>query len=113
MGFFSGRVTCARFRVAGKSPRSFGPEQLQRLSSHAIGKARVASADGVEAGWIAGDHVLDTRFDLAKNVVNDTLHFALRVDQQKIPGDLLRAYTQVEIEAAASTNPSGLPSKRQ
>jgi hypothetical protein len=113
MGFFAGRVTCARFRVRGTSPGLFGPEHLERLTSHAIGTQRATAADGVEAGWTAGDHILDTRFDLAKNIVNDTLHFALRIDQQKVPGDLLRAYTQVELEGLAAANPSGLPSNRQ
>ncbi len=113
MGFFTGRVTCTRFRVAGRAPRSFGPEQLERLTAHHIGKQRAASADGSLAGWIAGDHILDTRFELAKNIINDTLHFALRLDAQRIPGDLLRAYTQVELEALAKDNPSGHPSARQ
>src|SRR5579862_3307016 len=101
MGFFSGRVTFLRFRVKGKSPRMFGAEHLERLQAHAIGQQRTASSDGVEAGWIAADHILDTRFDLAKNVVNDALHFALRVDTNKLPSDLLRAYTQVELQALA------------
>src|SRR5262249_6300202 len=57
--------------------------------------------------------ILEVRFDLAKNIINDTLHFALRVDQQKLPGELLRAYTQVELEALAAANPSGHPSNRQ
>ncbi|HYT91276.1 MAG TPA: hypothetical protein VEL76_21360 [Gemmataceae bacterium] len=113
MGFFSGRVTCARFRVAGKAPRLFGPDHLEQLTAHAMGKQRVAAADGSVAGWTAGDHILDTRFDLAKNIINDTLHFALRVDSQKLPGDLLRAYTQVELDALAAKNPSGRPSARQ
>jgi len=113
MGFFSGRVTCARYKVAGKAPRLFGPEHLEKLAAFAIGKQRVAAADGVEAGWIAGDHILDTRFDLAKNIVNDTLHFALRIDTLKIPSDLLRAYAAVELEGLAAGNPSGLPSARQ
>jgi hypothetical protein len=113
MGFFSCRVTCARFRVRGRAPRAFGPEHLENLAAHAIGKQRQAAADGVEVGWTAGDHLLDTRFDLAKNVVNDTLHFGLRIDQQKVPADLLRAYTQVELEGLAAGNPSGLPSNRQ
>jgi hypothetical protein len=113
MGFFSGGVTFGRYRVAGRSPRIFKPEHLDRLAAHAIGKQRVASADGVEVGWTAGDHILDTRFDLAKNIVNDTLHFAIRIDQQKIPGDLLRAYSQVELEGLAKNNPSRLPSQRQ
>src|SRR5579872_5838975 len=113
MSFFSGRVTFIRFRVNCPSPRMFGPEHLERLEAHAIGKQRTASSDGVEAGWIAGDHILDTRFDLAKNIINDTLHFALRVDTNKLPSDLLRAYTQVELQALAKNNPSGLPSARQ
>jgi hypothetical protein len=86
---------------------------VQQLEERAIGKQRIASADGVEAGWIAGDHILDTRFDLEKNIIEDTLQFALRIDSQKIPGDLLRAYTHVELEALAAGNPSGFPSARQ
>jgi hypothetical protein len=113
MGFFSGRITFGRFRIDGPSPGNFGPEHLERLAAHAIGKQRIASADGVEVGWIAGDHILDTNFDLAKNVVTDTLHFALRIDQNRIPGDLLRAYAQVDLQALAKNNPSGMPSNRQ
>jgi hypothetical protein len=113
MGFFSGRVTFGRYRVAGRSPGIFKPEHLDKLAAHAIGKQRATTADGVEVGWTAGDHILDTRFDLAKNIVNDTLHFSIRIDQQKIPGDLLRAYAQVELEGLAKNNPSGLPSQRQ
>ncbi len=113
MGFFSGRVSFVRYRVTGRCPRSFGPEYLEHLAAHAIGKQRIAAADGVESGWTAGDHILDTNFDLAKNIVNDTLHFALRVDQDRIPADLLRAYAQIELQALAAENPSGLPSARQ
>ena len=113
MGFLSGRVTCTRFRVAGRGPRAFGPEHLDRLAAHAIGKQRVAAADGTLAGWTAGDHILDTRFDLAKNIVNDTLNFALRIDAQKMPADLLRAYYQVELDALIAANPSGRASARQ
>src|SRR5947209_19056173 len=112
MGFFSGRVTFARYRVNGASPGMFGPEHLERLDGHAIGRQRVAASDGVEVGWTAGDHILDTTFDLAKNIVNDTLHFCLRIDTLKIPSDLLRAYTQVELQALAAGNPSGRPSAR-
>jgi hypothetical protein len=113
MSFFSGRVTFQRFRVQGPAPRMFGPEYLERLQGHLIGKQRLPTADGVEVGWIAGDHILDTDFDLAKNIVNDTLHFALRVDAQKVPADLLRAYFAVELQALAKSNPSGIASARQ
>ncbi len=113
MGFLSGRVSFARYRVTGRSLSHFGPEQLEKLAQHAIGKQRATTADGVEVGWSAGDHILDTRFDLAKNIINDALCFELRVDQLKIPSDLLRAYTQVELEGLAAANPSGQASARQ
>jgi hypothetical protein len=37
----------------------------------------------------------------------------MRVDAQKVPADLLRAYAQIELEALAGKNPSGHPSNRQ
>jgi hypothetical protein len=113
MGFFSGRVTFVRYRVQGTAPGSFTPEHLTRLSAHAAGKQRIAGADGVEVGWTGGEHILDTAFDLAKNIVDDTLHFGIRIDSQKLPSDLLRAYYAQELQALAASNPSGLPSARQ
>jgi hypothetical protein len=91
----------------------FGPEHLERLEGHAIGKQRVANADGVEVGWTAGDHILDRTFNLEKNIVNDALHFCLRVDTTRLPSDLLRAYAQEELQTLAAGNPSGRPSARQ
>jgi hypothetical protein len=113
MGFFSGRVTFGRYRVNGPSPRMFGPEHLKRLQTHAIGKQKIVAADGVETGWTAGDHLLDTAFEAEKNIVNDALHFCLRVDSVKLPSDLLRAYAAIELQALAAGNPSGIPSARQ
>src|SRR5439155_12642592 len=113
MGFFSGRVTFARFRVGGAPQGMFGPEQLKALAAHATWKHRIESSDGIQICWTAGDHVLDTHFDLAKNVVNDALQFAFRVDSERLPADLMRAYTQIDLEALSAKNPSGVPSARQ
>src|SRR5262249_6301307 len=46
-------------------------------------------------------------------IVNDALHFCLRIDTHKLPSDLLRAYAAIELKALAATNPSGHPSARQ
>jgi hypothetical protein len=114
MGFLSGRVTYVRYRVGGEGPLPFGEEHLERAERHAIGKHGAGDpADGVSFGWAGGDHVLDTAFDLAKNIINDALHLALRIDTDKIPGDLLRAYTKIETDARARLNPSGFPTKAQ
>ena len=113
MPFFSGRMTCCRCRLGGRAIRGLGQEQLDKLAAHAIGEQRQVAADGAVVGWIAADHILDTQFDLAKNLINDALHFAIRIDTQAIPSDLVRAYTQVELKALSAHNPSGLPSSRQ
>jgi hypothetical protein len=113
MGFYNGRATFLRFKVNGPAPRLFDDEQIERLKDRMAGRQRIASADGVETGWTAGDHVLDTDFGLEKNVINDTLTFDLRVDTDKLPGDLLRAYYAVELKALSKNNPSGFASARQ
>ncbi len=113
MGFFTGRVTFLRFAVGGQAPRQFDDEQLDRLREFAAGRQTVAAADGVEAGWSAGKSVLDLDFDLAKNVINDTLHFDLRVDTDRLPGDLLKAYYEADLTALARDNPSGFASAKQ
>jgi hypothetical protein len=113
MGFFAGRVTFLRFRVNGPNPRLFGEDHLFRLQNYQAGRQRFATADGIEVGWTAGEHVLDTDFQLAKNIINDTLHFDLRIDSEKLPYDLLRAYYAVELKSLAANNPNGIASGRQ
>ena len=113
MGFLSGAVTFLRFRVGGQVSPSFGQEHLDKLADRAAGRQRIAAADGVEVGWTAGGHVLDTDFTLDKNVVNDSLHFDLCVESDKLPADKLKAYYEIELAALAKNNPSGFASARQ
>lgn len=113
MGFFTGRVTFLRYQVNGPAPKTFGHKHLEMLAAHAMGTKRTESKDGTEVGWIAGEDILDIGFDQAKNVIDDTLHFALRIDSQKLPGDLLRAYARAELQTLAAENPSGRPSAKQ
>jgi hypothetical protein len=114
MGFLNGRVTYVRFRVGGVSPLPFGEEILETAANHAIGRHGAGEPnDGITVGWAGGDHVLDTNLDLEKNLINDALHLAIRVDTDKIPGSLLRAYTKIETNARAKMNPSGYPTKAQ
>jgi hypothetical protein len=113
MGFFTGRVTFWRFKIDGRRTNIFGPEHLERLAEFQAGKQRIASSDGIEVGWTAGEHILDTDFQLEKNIINDTLNFELRVDTEKLPNDLFRAYYAVELKALSANNPSGFPSARQ
>lgn len=112
MGFLSGRVSFLRFKASGPAPRPFDETHLGKLDDRAAGRKRIASADGSEIGWTAGDHILDTGFVEEKNIINDTLQFGLRIDSDKWPKDLERAYYMTELTALARKNPSGLPSAR-
>ena len=114
MGFWNGRVTFTRYRVSGSSPLPFGEEILEQAAKHLIGLHGAADpTDGIATGWAGGDHVLDLSLELGKNIVVDALHLAIRIDTDKIPGPLLRAYTQIETEARAQLNPSGIATKTQ
>ncbi|GAC1467816.1 MAG: hypothetical protein NVSMB9_09820 [Isosphaeraceae bacterium] len=114
MGFLSGRVTYTRYRVTGETPLPFGEEILEAVARHAIGRhGSTESREGISTGWAGGDHVLDTTFDPIKNVINDALQLAIRIDTDRIPGTLLKAYTRMETDLRARTNPSGFPTKAQ
>ena len=113
MGFFHGRTTFLRFHVDGPNPRLFTQEHLSRLEELQAGRQRIASADGIDVGWTAGEHVLDVDFLPAKNIINDMLAFDLRVDTEKLPNDLMKAYYAVDLKALSAQNASGQPSAKQ
>lgn len=112
MPFLTSRLTAVRFSARRQQP-IFDAGDVALLVNHAIGSQRIAAGDGGQHGWVAGDHALDTDFTLEKNIVNDSLQFGLRIDTNKPPAELLKAYTAIELKAMATENPSGIPSKRQ
>jgi recombination associated protein RdgC len=113
MGFASGSVSFRRFAVIGSAPSA--PEQalLDKLAEFALKPGEFGVPEEVEYGWGGGRHVLDGSFGFEHNVFADAMHFALRVDTNKVPGDLKKAYKIMEEEAAAAENPSGFISKNQ
>jgi hypothetical protein len=86
---------------------------LERLAELALKPGEMGVPEEVEYGWSGGRHVLDGQFSFANNVYADALHFALRVDTNKVPGELKRAWQAMEEEAVAKENPSGFISKAQ
>ncbi len=67
----------------------------------------------IEYGWCGGRHVLDSRFDFERNVFNDAVSFAMRVDTNRVPAELRQAYKIMEEDAVAASNPSGFISRKQ
>src|SRR5262245_15747103 len=106
MGFASGSISFRRFAVAGKSPKSIEQKLLDALSEHALRPGEFGVPEEIEYGWGGGRHVLDGDFSFENNVYADALHFALRIDTNKVPGELKKAYQMMEEEAVAANNPS-------
>ncbi len=113
MMFFKGRAKVLRFAVLGTAPQMFGDEHLDKLREHAVGRQSLPSSDRIATGWAASKSVLDTTFDRDKNILNDTLHFALRVDTEQLPAALRREYYEAALAALLKDDPSGLASAKQ
>ena len=113
MGFASGSISFRRFAVVGEQPDTIDQDLLDKLSEFALRPDEMGGAEEVSYGWSGGRHVLDGDFSFEGNVYAEALHFALRIDSNKPPSELKRAYTMIEEQAAAATNPSGFISKNQ
>lgn len=113
MGFASGPVSFRRLMVVGEGPGAIDQPLLDKLDEHALRPGETGVPEEVEYGWSGGRHVLDGVFSFENNVFADALVFGLRVDTNKVPGDIKKAYVAMEEEAVAKTNPSGFISKSQ
>lgn len=113
MGFLSGRMTAERFHVDGDSLLPFGTEQLEVLERFAIGQIETASVDEPAVGFLAGGHLFDGDFRMDKNVIDDALYCAVRIDTNQVPAALRKAWLQMELAPLAADNPSGRPTKSQ
>jgi hypothetical protein len=116
MGFGSGSVSFRRFAVIGKSkdmPKVADQSLLDKLTEHALKPGEFGGTEEVEYGWSGGRHIFDGQFSFDTNVFNDALCFALRIDTNKVPGEMKKAFEIMEEEAVAKANPSGFISKSQ
>lgn len=112
MGFDSGSISFSRFNVVGEAPRLPDQETLDKFSALALREDELSTAES-DYGWCAGRHVFDGEFTVGNCVYNDCVHVGLRVDTNKIPSEIKKAYIALEESAAASTNPSGFASRKQ
>jgi hypothetical protein len=113
MGFDSGSVSFSRYAVLGDQPAAVDQDLLDRCAAHVLQEEPVGAPEEVAWGLSGGRHVLDNQFSFAHNVFADALHFALRVDTNKVPAEMKKAYALMEEDAVAAGNPSGFISKAQ
>jgi hypothetical protein len=113
MGFISGNITCRRFAVIGEIEPNIEQSILDRLADNALKESDMGVPEEVEYGWCGGRHILDGAFSFDNNVYADAIHLAMRVDTNRVPGELKRAWQIMEEEATAARNPSGFISRLQ
>ena len=113
MGFASGSLSFRRFAVVGKTPKSVDQDLLDKLAEHALREQEFGVPEEIAYGWSGGRHVFDGQFSFEHNVFADALSFALRIDTNKVPPEMKKAWQIMEEEAVAKDNPSGFISKNQ
>jgi hypothetical protein len=116
MGFASGSISFRRFAVVGtekEMPEVITQDILDRLAEHIVKPPEFGVPDEIDYGWNGGRHIYDNQFTFDRNVFNDALTFALRIDTNRVPADVKRAHEAIEEDAIAASNPSGFISKQQ
>jgi hypothetical protein len=113
MGFLAGSIGFERFRIEGPPIKQFGPKQIALLDKFAIGKIEEISPEATKVGFLAGNHLFDQDFSLEKNIINDSLHCGLRIDTNKIPAALRKAWIAIELAPLLEENPNGRLTKSQ
>jgi len=113
MGFLSGTTTFQRYWITKDPTPALGPDHIKKLEKFRIGKLDTTALDEPNVGFLAGSHLLDTKFSLEKNVIGDALHFGVRLDTDQIPSAIKNAWLQMELLPLTVDNPSGKPTKKQ
>ena len=113
MGFDSGAIAFTRFNVVGKDvPHLPDEAMLEKFAGLAL-KPNEETTSEVDYGWTGGRHVYDGNFSVGNCVYNDCVHVGFRVDTNRVPSEIKKAYVAMEESAAAEKNPSGFASKKQ
>ena len=113
MAFLSGSVGFERFKVTGAEFKHFQQEHIDALERFAASSNQTPGAETTSVGFIAGEHLFDNRFDIEKNVIDNALHCAIRVDSNQVPSAIRKAWLQMELLALSKDNTSGRPTKAQ
>ncbi|KAA5542808.1 hypothetical protein FYK55_14755 [Roseiconus nitratireducens] len=113
MPFLRGSLGFQRFSVSGFESDSFDDEHLEALAGQAAGGFETASAENVSVGFLAGEHLFDVDFNLGKNLINNALHAAVRIDTNQIPASYRAAWLQMELAGFAKDSEDGVITKAQ
>src|SRR5688572_23702786 len=110
MPFDSGSISFTRFKVVGDSPKAPDEATLERFSALALREEELTSNE-VEYGWCGGRHVLDEHFHFAHNVFSECFSIGFRIDTNKVPSEIKKAYVALE-EQQGNGNPGSRAAKK-
>jgi DNA recombination-dependent growth factor C len=99
MPLLSGAMGARRYRVLLAPDPVDRDAMLDRLSEHAFREPVSAARGGETFGWVSLHNPCVTEFSTENTFYNQYFCFALRVDQKRIPGRLLRALLDLRVQA--------------
>lgn len=118
MPFRSGPVSYARFRVvesgdaASSGARSVSTI-IETLAGGALRPGAIGEPQPSEFGFCAGRHVFDLDFDPDSNVVGESILFGMRIDTNKVPAEIKRAYRAMAETTYLEDSSTGILSRRE
>jgi hypothetical protein len=103
VAFVSGSISFQRFFSTGKRPKEVTDAFVEALNECAFGKL-AALPDDTQCGWVGPGHLFETTLEAERIAHGRFVHFALRVDQLRIPPVLLKSYVRMEEEAMMASS---------
>src|SRR6185437_6375768 len=113
MGFSSGNITFRRFSVVGQIGTSPTDELLKKFRAHLFAPSELGVPEEIEYGWCGAEHLYDREISFEHSVYADCIHIGLRIDTNRVPGNVKKSMLARECAALAAGNPSGFISKAQ
>lgn len=113
MPFRHGSISFARFRLAGDVPTAADDALFDRLAEHTVQPPSVGAPPELQAGWCAGRHVFDASFDADTMLFGEHLLPGVRIDTNKVPAEIRKAYRAMAESAYAMNSPTGVLSRSE
>jgi DNA recombination-dependent growth factor C len=98
MPLLAGSITVRRYRVVGDFAEATRDALLDRLAKEAFRDPLSPARGGENAGWVKLTNLADTAFDFDSVFHNQYMTFALRVDNKRLPGKLLKALLDLRMQ---------------
>ncbi|MCA9289707.1 MAG: hypothetical protein KDA25_01175 [Phycisphaerales bacterium] len=108
MPFRRGSIGYARFAVVGSAPSAPDSSILEALAANVLRPTEIGAPPEIESGWVTGHHVYDTRFSIEENVFASDLVVAMRLDTNRVPSEVRRAYRAMAEQERAAASPTGI-----